>query len=441
MLSSGIIDLAIGLAFIFGVTAALGSVITELVARFLGLRGAYLLLGLRELVDGQKTPVVLNNAETDYRNARDLITGADRPEGSAPPGKPLSATSVLLGSPILSSQGMTGNISSRHLTVDGTKVTAVAVSKDVKPAAPTTPDESTATANGGPAAAPEQKASRWSAWKMRRSLPSYISSRSFAEAVVNLVLPDKNGQTSMDNLRTGMANLAQGEKGMPASMGPLMTSLQSLASSADGDITKFRTAIEHWYDDHMDRVSGWYKRRTALITLVAGGIIVLLLNVNAITIGRALYSDSATRTAVSTAAAAGNPCPAPSSSPSPGPASSSSSPDEQSCLANLERQVSDVAQAGLPLGWSVVPACVPSSPSTSTSTAPASGAPKAKCDFWERYGITTAGDGSWWQFLLAFIGFAVTIAALTPGAQFWFGLVVKLNSLRSSGPPPASSTS
>ena len=38
MLSSGIIDLAIGLAFVFGVTAALASVATELISRFLGLR-------------------------------------------------------------------------------------------------------------------------------------------------------------------------------------------------------------------------------------------------------------------------------------------------------------------------------------------------------------------------------------------------------------------
>ena len=56
MLSSGIIDLAVGLVFIFGVTAGLSSVITEMVARFLGLRGAYLLLGLRELLDSKARP-------------------------------------------------------------------------------------------------------------------------------------------------------------------------------------------------------------------------------------------------------------------------------------------------------------------------------------------------------------------------------------------------
>ncbi len=43
MPDSGIVDLGLGLAFVFGVTAAIGSVATELIARLLGLRGAYLL--------------------------------------------------------------------------------------------------------------------------------------------------------------------------------------------------------------------------------------------------------------------------------------------------------------------------------------------------------------------------------------------------------------
>ena len=51
MSSSAIIDLAIGLTFVFGVRAALSSALTELIARLTGLCGAYLLSGLRELVD------------------------------------------------------------------------------------------------------------------------------------------------------------------------------------------------------------------------------------------------------------------------------------------------------------------------------------------------------------------------------------------------------
>ena len=76
MLSSGIIDLAIGLAFVFGVTAALASVITELISRFLGLRGAYLLKGLRELLDGTGVEAVVNEADRDYDAMRGLVTGS-----------------------------------------------------------------------------------------------------------------------------------------------------------------------------------------------------------------------------------------------------------------------------------------------------------------------------------------------------------------------------
>jgi hypothetical protein len=181
--------------------------------------------------------------------------------------------------------------------------------------------------------------------------------------------------------------------------------------NAGGDIAKFRTSVENWYDDHMDRVSGWYKRRTAWITLGAGLILVVLLNINALTIGHALYGDSAARTAVSSLAAQGNPCPA-------------TDQNQQKCLEGLESRVSAAAQAGLPLGWATVPACA---------------RPGVQCDWWARRGITNHDGGSAWQVILVLIGFVITIAALTPGAQFWFGLVVKLNSLRSTGPPPATS--
>ncbi|HEU5390164.1 MAG TPA: hypothetical protein VFV73_30125 [Streptosporangiaceae bacterium] len=377
MLNSGIIDLAIGMAFIFGTTAGLASVITELVARFLGLRGAYLMLGLRELLDSKGTAVVLGNAETDFGNAQKIMT---RTPGDHD--EPESATGMLLGSPILSSQGMVGTLSNRALTVEAntTKVKA---------------SDTGRTALLRP----------FHTWSRRRKLPSYISARSFAEAIVDMVIPDRSGQTSADDIQQRIDKL-------PVPSGPLKDSLKSLARTANGDIDQFRTLIENWYDDHMARVSGWYKRRTAWITLGVGVILVVLFNINAVTIGRALYSDSATRTAVSAVAAQGNPCPA--------------SSDQQSCLSALEKRVSDAAQAGLPLGWGIVPACT---------------VQNVKCGWLEQHGITTPGDGSWWQVFLAVLGFLATIVALAPGAQFWFGLVVKLNSLRSSGPPPASSAS
>ena len=417
MLSSGIIDLSVGIIFVFGVTAAIASVATELVARLFGLRGAYLLLGLRELLDSQGTSVSLDDAEGDFRKARTLINTkasalpADAPvtrapaptPGPHPPenGDPSSTTSALLGSSILRNQGIAGQIDTRSLTL-------AEATKENKPAPlPQIPDDAIRWLGKiWPLSKIPGKQTR----KLRRSLPAYIPARSFAEAVMDLVVPDSHGQTTMTSVQQYIGLL-------PDSMAPLKTSLDAMAADAAGDMTRFRTSVEHWYDDHMARVSGWYKRHVTKITFVAGAIFVLLFNLNTITIGRALYSDSAIRSAVSTVAARGTDCPAPS--PSPG---ASEGQVQLNCLGNLETQLTAAAQAGLPVGWGTVAPCA---------------GPGARCNWWEQRGIVSPHGNPVWQVILVLLGFLITVGAIAPGAQFWFGLLTKLGSLRSSGPPPA----
>ncbi len=412
MPSSGIIDLAIGLAFVFGVTAALSSVVTELIARFLGLRGAYLLRGLRELLDGEGTGLDLGQAQQNYADMKALVRGnaaaggAGNPAPAVPPAAPAagpvpaagaagaapaaaapaaagppapavpSATNALLGGPILRSQGMTGQIIGRKLTLT--------------PPGQTRRPAKLASAGGH-------------VWRECRSLPSYIPARSFAEAVVDLVVPTAGGQTTMNTIMQSVNALPDG------SMSTLKSSLQALAKSADNDVSVFRSSVEHWYDDHMDRVSGWYKRHVAKITLVVGAILVLLLNINTLTIGRTLFTDSTVNTAVSAVAAKSTSCPP--------------SQDPQACLANLQEQLSGAAQAGLPIGWGTVRDCVPAGTS---------------CNWLDQRGIFSRHGGSPGQAALVLIGFLLTIVALVPGARFWFGLLNKLGSMRTTGPKPPS---
>jgi hypothetical protein len=191
-------------------------------------------------------------------------------------------------------------------------------------------------------------------------------------------------------------------------MPTLKTSLQALVTSAGDDVASFRTSVENRYDDHMDRVSGWYKRHVAKITIVAGTILVLLLNINTIAIGRTLYNDSVVRAAVSSVAAKATSCPA--------------GQGQQACLVGLQAQLSAAAQAGLPIGWATVPGCA---------------APKTSCNWLDQRGIFSPHGGSGWQAALVLIGFLITITALTPGARFWFDLLGRLGSLRATGPKPA----
>ena len=88
MPSSGIIDLAIGLVFVFAVAAALSSFVTELISRLIGLRAAYLLSGLRELVDGGTASTDLSQAKKDYKDVQDIIKGRMAPPAGSTPPKP-----------------------------------------------------------------------------------------------------------------------------------------------------------------------------------------------------------------------------------------------------------------------------------------------------------------------------------------------------------------
>ena len=418
MPGSGIIDLAVGMAFVFGVTAALSSAVTELIARYLGLRGAYLLRGLRELLDGGQASTDLGTAEDSYHALKGFVTGqqaatsaraaadadpanqqlqdaalaaehaqvartqpTDRSlADAATPGSAVpSATSALLGGPILRSQGMAGQVSGRKLTLTPPRkqghLPKLAASSALRP------------------------------WRLSRSLPAYIPASSFAEAVLDMVVPDAAGQTTMTTVRVHVDAL-------PDSMTALKPALQVLAKHAGNDIAVFRTSLERWYDDHMDRVSGWYKRHIAKITLLVGAVIVLLLNVNALTIGRTLYTDSAVSAAVSSVAAKSTRCPP--------------TQDVQKCVDSLQAQLSAAAQAGLPIGWSTVRDCNQDG---------------ARCNWLDQRGILSRHGASGWQAALVLIGFLLTIVALVPGARFWFGLLSKLGALRATGPKPAAPAS
>src|SRR5262249_23404308 len=172
-----------------------------------------------------------------------------------------------------------------------------------------------------------------------------------------------------------------------------------------GDVSRFRASVEQWYDDHMDRVSGWYKRNAAKITLAAGAILIVLLNINALTIGRTLYTESAVSMAVSNVAAKGTSCPA--------------GQKPQDCLANLQAQLSAAATAGLPIGWATVRDCL---------------APTARCNWLDQRGLFSRHGHSFWQFVLVLVGLLIMIIAIAPGAQFWFGLLTKIGPLRATGP-------
>lgn len=64
------------------------------------------------------------------------------------------------------------------------------------------------------------------------------------------------------------------------------------------NLDKALSSMEKWYDEAMDRVTGWYKRYSQLLALILAFFVALGLNADTFQIGKALYRDQTLRSSI-----------------------------------------------------------------------------------------------------------------------------------------------
>jgi hypothetical protein len=240
--------------------------------------------------------------------------------------------------------------------------------------------------------------------------PSYIPSRVFALALVDVLrdLAKPNGTPrKLQDLEAQSPEVAKAiETAGPALKG-LAGSLAPLFEEAAGDIERFRAGIETWFNDGMDRVSGSYKRHTMAWQAGIGLVLAVALNIDALFITRALWRDPALRQSLVAEA----------QSYANAPPAAGTSADEQ--FRAVRTQISAL---GLPLGWRACDARTTEAESDTTLATPL---------LW-----CATGGWSWAGLLPMILGWAVTAAAVSMGAPFWFDSLRRIISIRSAGKAP-----
>jgi len=131
-----------------------------------------------------------------------------------------------------------------------------------------------------------------------RQHPSYIPSRSYALAVMDIAAPNVEGSTTFTDLENGI-------KGMPP--GDVRTSLLALLQNAQGSLSQAQQNIEGWFNDAMDRASGWYRRRTQLWTILIAVTVTLAINADTLRITHGLWTAPAVRDEIAAQARAVTP--------------------------------------------------------------------------------------------------------------------------------------
>jgi hypothetical protein len=209
-------------------------------------------------------------------------------------------------------------------------------------------------------------------WRRKR-YPSYIPAQTFVAALLDM---DVKGTR------------AEVEQVIGSLRSPnLQESLNRLLRSAGEDIPAFKRDVERWFDDAMERVSGWYRRRVQLMMWLLAAVIVVSLNIDTVRIAQQLWDDKTVRAAVVARA------------------QTASTQAQEPDVTRIAKDVGTLEELKIPLGWK--------------SEQRPDGLPD-------------------WAAVIALktLGLLLTAAALTLGAPFWFDILSKVARIRSAGAPP-----
>jgi hypothetical protein len=217
-----------------------------------------------------------------------------------------------------------------------------------------------------------------------------------------------------------MASVPRAIAALPA--GDVRTALQALAQEAGDDLSALRQNIERWFDDAMERVSGWYKRHVTMILRIIAIVVAVLMNVDTFRIVTALRESSALR---ESAVASAQQVMADRDALMTPRAKQDRDAKLEATLQRLDLPI------GLPTPWwpSVVDVFSGEAKAAETVTDRANASGAKSTPFLKGFDLV-------WAIVSTMIGWLITAAALSLGAPFWFDTLNKLLNLRSAGPRP-----
>ncbi len=227
----------------------------------------------------------------------------------------------------------------------------------------------------------------------RRKHPAYIAPQNFATALMDVITGPGKSRSDLNALSAGIEGLKSKD---------LKETLQALLAGEPETSQSVQSIFEQWFNNGMDRVSGWYKRHTQMYVLGLSIIVTLFMNADTLQIGRKLWTNPALRAQFVAEASVRASMERPQELlplveyPNPDePTESRPLRTPQSGLsANEERLLSEV------MGWP--------------------GEPKS----------------SWFGYLAQLLGWMITAAAVSLGAPFWFDTLNRIMNIRNAGRSP-----
>lgn len=105
----------------------------------------------------------------------------------------------------------------------------------------------------------------------------------------------RDAEAAITSLVTGTPTTAEVVKMLDVVPGDLRTKLLAVARDVGSDFTDIRVGVEDWYDRNMAAASSWYRKQTRWFLFLAGLVMAVSLNVDAVHAATTLYQDESVR--------------------------------------------------------------------------------------------------------------------------------------------------
>ncbi len=117
--------------------------------------------------------------------------------------------------------------------------------------------------------------------------PSYLTPQNFSKALIDSLKTGNVGKSTLIKIKAGLDSLSDGSQ--------TKEFLESLLDDANNDLVKFKFSLEQWFDDTMERATGWFKRSIQFILLIIGFVLAVSFNADTLEIIRKLSKDPEAR--------------------------------------------------------------------------------------------------------------------------------------------------
>jgi hypothetical protein len=239
-----------------------------------------------------------------------------------------------------------------------------------------------------------------------KNLPSYVPSRSFALALMDLAARGPYAADARAIAPSDGVTVASLRENVAKLNNPFVERVVNAAiDSAQGDLSRVEANLAAWYDSSMDRISGWYKRTTHKMLLLISIVICAGMNINTLSIADYLFRHSTVRSTIIA-----------------GIEKNAGSDEVQKLSYDEARTRLDNLR--LPMGWS-------------GTLAESWGAPRTRAEraMDARIALDEVRFNLWSDLFAPLLGWSITAFAATLGAPFWFDVLNKIMVIRSTVKP------